>query len=83
MNVGLGSHTRSLFYSFDIEPTVSRMSRNEAGSQSPATEIPAWARDNLVLRLLDDNGLKLEIMYDQKYLNSLHAMPLILIRGEK
>ena len=59
------------------------MSRNEAGSQSPATEIPAWARDNLVLRLLDDNGLKLEIMYDQKYLNGLHVKPLILIRGKR
>jgi hypothetical protein len=59
---------------------VSGMSKNEAGSQSPATEIPAWVRDNLVLRLLDDNGLKLEIMYDQKYLNGLHTKPLILIR---
>ena len=58
------------------------MSRNEEGSQSPATEIPAWTRDNLVLKLLDDNGLKLEIMYDQKYLNGLHAKPLILIRGK-
>ena len=62
------------------EQTVSGMSRNEAGSQSPATEIPAWVRDNLVLRLLDDNGLKLEIMYDQKYLNGLHTKPLIIIR---
>lgn len=58
------------------------MSWNEAGSQSPATEIPAWTRDNLVLKLLDENGLKLEIMYDQKYLNGLHAKPLILIRGK-
>jgi hypothetical protein len=58
------------------------MSRNEAGSQSPATEIPAWSRDNLVLKLLDDNGLKLEIMYDQKYLNGLSTKPLILIRGK-
>jgi len=45
-------------------------------------EIPAWTRDNLVLKLLDDNGLKLEIMYDQKYLNGLHSKPLILIRGK-
>ncbi len=66
----------------DTELTVSGMSRNEAGSQPPATEIPAWTRDNLVLKLLDDNGLKLEIMYDQKYLNGLHAKPLILIRGK-
>ena len=58
------------------------MSRNRVGSQSPETGMPAWVRDNLVLRLLDDNGLKLEIMYDQKYLNGLHTMPLILIRGK-
>jgi len=64
------------------ELTVSGMSRNEAGNQSPAMEIPAWVRDNLVLKLLDDNGLKLEIMYDQKYLNGLHNKPLILIRGK-
>ena len=65
------------------ELTVSGMSRNEAGNQSHATEIPAWTRDNLVLKLLDDNGLKLEIMYDQKYLNGLHTKPLILIRGKR
>ncbi len=65
------------------EHTVSWMSRNEAGNQSHATEIPAWTRDALVLKLLDDNGLKLEIMYDQKYLNGLHTKPLILIRGNR
>jgi hypothetical protein len=59
------------------------MSRNETGNQSTATEIPAWTRDNLVLKLLDDNGLKLEIMYDQKYLNGLCIRPLILIRGKR
>ena len=58
------------------------MSRNEAGNQSHATEIPAWTRDALVLKLLDDNGLKFEIMYDQKYLNGLHTKPLILIRAK-
>ena len=62
---------------------VNRMSRNEAGSQSTATKMPAWTRDNLVLKLLDDNGLKLEIMYDRKYLNGLHTKPLILIRGKR
>jgi hypothetical protein len=65
------------------ELSVSGMSRNEAGSQSPTTELPAWYRDNLVLKLLDDNGLKLEIMYDQKYLNGLSTKPLILIRGKE
>ncbi|MEE8355199.1 MAG: hypothetical protein V3S09_05165 [Candidatus Bathyarchaeia archaeon] len=65
------------------ELTVSGMSRNGAGNQSHATEIPAWTRDNLVLKLLDDNGLKLEIMYDQKYLNGLYSNPLILIKGKR
>ena len=59
------------------------MSRNRVGSPSPETEMPAWVRDNLVLRLLDDNGLKLEIMYDLKYLNGLHDKPLIVIRGKR
>jgi hypothetical protein len=59
------------------------MSRNESGRQNSATELPAWVRDNLVLSLLDDSGLKLEIMYDQKYLNGLHSKPLIRIRGKR
>ena len=58
------------------------MNKNEVGNQSSATEIPAWVRDNFVLKLLDDNGLKLEIMYDKKFLNGIHAQPLILIRGK-
>ena len=36
-----------------------------------------------MLKLLDDNGLKLVIMYDQKYLNGLHTKPLILIRAKR
>jgi hypothetical protein len=41
-----------------------------------------WARDNLVLKLLDDQGLSLEIMYDRKYLNGLSNKPLIVIRSK-
>jgi hypothetical protein len=59
------------------------MNSNEVGNESPTNETPSWVRDNLVLKLLDDNGLKVEIMYDQKYLNGLHSKPLILIRGKK
>jgi len=45
-------------------------------------EIPPWARDNLVLRLLDDYGLTLEVTYDRKYLNGLVNKPLIVIKGK-
>jgi len=43
-------------------------------------EVPAWARDNLVLRLLDDQGLRLDVVYDKKYLDGLCNRPLIVIR---
>ena len=45
-------------------------------------EIPPWARDNLVLKLLDDYGLTLEVTYDKKYLNGLANKPLIIIKGK-
>lgn len=62
---------------------MSRESQNKIGTQPVAGEIPAWARDNLVLKLLDDKGLRLEVMYDQKYLNGLSNQPLIVIRGKR
>jgi hypothetical protein len=34
----------------------------------------------LVLRLLDDQGLRLDIVYDKKYLDGLCNRPLIVIR---
>jgi len=43
-------------------------------------DIPAWALDNLVLRLLDDHGLRVRVVYDEKYLNGLCNKPLIVIR---
>jgi len=46
-------------------------------------DLPAWARDNLVLKLLDDKGLKLEVMYDQEYLRGIYDTPLIVIRGKR
>jgi hypothetical protein len=45
-------------------------------------DAPAWARDNLVLRLLDNHGLRLEILYDDIYLNG-HANKPIIVIGNK
>jgi len=57
------------------------MSRSETRSRFKG--VPKWARDNLVLRLLDDHNLKLEIVYDRKYLDGLCSRPLIIIRRKK
>ncbi len=54
---------------------------NAYESESSTSDVPAWVRDNLVLKLLDDKGLRLEVMYDRKYLNGLCNRPLIVIRG--
>ena len=62
---------------------MSRETHNKVRNQPFSGEVPAWARDNLVLKLLDDKGLRLEIMYDQKFLNGLANQPLIVIRGKR
>jgi hypothetical protein len=62
---------------------VSRRSQDEVGHEMYVHDVPMWARDNLVLKLLDDQGLSLEIMYDRKYLNGLSNRPLIVIRSKK
>jgi hypothetical protein len=62
---------------------MSRESQNKIRNESFTGEVPAWARDNLVLKLLDDKGLRLEVMYDQKFLNGLASQPLIVIRGKR
>ena len=46
-------------------------------------DLPAWVRDNLVLKLLDNKGLKLEVIYDREYLNGKFNMPVIVIRGKR
>ena len=61
---------------------MSRKSQNEARHEPGPWDIPAWARDNMVLRFLDDQGLRLETIYDTKYLNGLCNRPLIVIRGK-
>jgi len=58
-------------------------SQNKVRNEPFQWEVPAWARDNLVLKLLDDKGLRLEVMYDQKFLNGLASQPLIVIRGKR
>lgn len=50
---------------------------------SRSKEIPAWVRDNLVLNFLDEKGFRIEVMYDQKYLNGLSNRPLIVIRRKR
>jgi len=42
-------------------------------------DVPDWAQDDLVLRLLEDNGLRLQVVYDNKYLSGLRSKPLIVI----
>ena len=61
------------------------MSRNikDKSQRGPSIEeVPSWARDNLVLKLLDDYGLNLEVKYDRKYLDGKASRPLIVIKGK-
>ena len=58
-------------------------SQNKVRNEPFQGEVPAWARDNLVLKLLDDKGFRLEVMYDQKFLNGLASQPLIVIRVKR
>ncbi len=62
---------------------MSRESQSKVRNEPFSGEVPAWARDNLVLKLLDDKGFRLEVMYDQKFLNGLASQPLIVIRGKR
>ena len=62
---------------------MSRESQNKVRNQPFSGEVPTWARDNLVLKLLDDKGFRLEVMYDRKFLNGLANQPLIVIRGKR
>lgn len=60
---------------------MSRRNQNEVRSETFKKEVPAWVRDNLVLKLLDDHGLRVEIIYDRKYLNGLCNKPLVVIKS--
>ncbi|MFB0558840.1 MAG: hypothetical protein ACETVY_06970 [Candidatus Bathyarchaeia archaeon] len=62
---------------------MSRKSQKKVHDGPYTGDIPAWARDNLVLKLLDDRGLNLEVVYDRKYLNGLCDRPLIVIRSKR
>jgi peptidoglycan/xylan/chitin deacetylase (PgdA/CDA1 family) len=58
---------------------VSGESQREVRHPPRFWDAPAWARDNLVLRLLDNHGLRLEVLYDAKYLDGRASKPLIVI----
>jgi hypothetical protein len=61
---------------------VSRKTQHGVQDGAGRDEIPPWARDNLVLKLLDDMGLRVEIVYDRKYLNGLSNKPLLVVKGK-
>ena len=61
---------------------MSRKIQTGVQNETIRPEVPAWARDNLVLKLLDDQGMRLEVNYDLKYLNGLCSKPLIIIRNK-
>ena len=71
-----------LFYITLLPKAVSRRNRNEVRSETFIHEVPAWVRDNLVLKLLDDQGFRVEIIYDRKYLNGLCNKPLVVIKSK-
>ena len=62
---------------------MSRKTQHGFQDGSGRAEIPPWARDNLVLKLLDDMGLRVEIVYDRKYLNGLSNKPLVVVKGKR
>jgi len=62
---------------------MSRKIQDGFQKEAVKPEVPAWARDNFVLKLLEDHGMRLEVNYDLKYLNGLCNKPLIVIRSKK
>jgi hypothetical protein len=62
---------------------VNRKNQHRVQDGSGGVEFPPWVRDNLVLKLLDDNGLRVEIVYDRKYLNGLSNKPLVVIKRKE
>jgi hypothetical protein len=46
-------------------------------------ELPGWVRDDLVIKMLDNCGLRVKIFYDQKYLKGMSDKPIIVIRRKK
>jgi hypothetical protein len=61
---------------------VSRKNQEKVQDGSFFRDVPTWARDNLVLKMLDDQGLHLEVVYDRKYLNGMSKKPVIVIRAK-
>ena len=56
-----------------------RKDQKGALSETKFRDIPTWARDNLVLKMLNEIGLNLEVVYDKKYLHGICDKPLIVI----
>lgn len=44
--------------------------------------LPEWVRDNDVLRFLDENGIRVEIFHDRKYLTGRADSPVVVFRGK-
>ena len=44
--------------------------------------LPEWVRDNEVLRFLDENGIRVEIIHDRKYMSGQADRPIIACRGK-
>lgn len=45
--------------------------------------LPGWVRDDLVLKMFDNCGLRVEVLYDKKYRKGLSDKPIIIIRNKK
>ena len=45
-------------------------------------KLPSWVLDNSVLKVFDDCGIKVEVVYDEKYLSGKANRPLVICRGE-
>ncbi len=67
-----------LFYSFMNENYMEK-----GRSRGSLDCIPDWLRDNLVLRLFDNCGFRVEVLYDYKYRNGICDKPLIMIKRKR
>ena len=57
--------------------------RREIRKEEKFRDIPAWALDDLVLRMLDDMGFRIRVVYDEKYYNGSSTKPLLVIRKKR
>lgn len=57
--------------------------RREFRKEEKFRDIPAWALDDLVLRMLDDIGFRIRVVYDEKYYSGSSNKPLLVIRRKR